>query len=342
MPKLTIIVPNYQHEAYLAQRLESIKNQSFQDYEVILLDDASKDGSAGILQAYADANPEWQLILNDQNSGSPFKQWNKGVALAQGEYIWVAESDDLAHPDLLAALVPLLDENPQVGIAYAQSMLIDEAGHELNSYEENLRFLYKSKAWQEDFIINGKEACRNWLFFHNPIPNASGALFRKSAYLEAGGGDPQMRLNGDWYLYAKILLHYDLAFKAEILNYFRVHTQTQRSRSRKQASVYKELIAINQLLREGIPDANKEADAAMDEFANWWIGNLPYHSLNSENRALNKVHFRIFGEYKNNLVWRIFITYVISYLRDFLKWIGLLKPLKKLRSQIFPGKYWNS
>ena len=163
MPKLTIIVPNYQHEAYLVQRLESIKKQSFQDYEVILLDDASKDGSAAILRAYANENPDWQLIINDQNSGSPFKQWNKGVALAKGEYIWVAESDDLAHPDLLAALVPLLDENPQVGIAYAQSMLIDEKGNELNSYEENLRFLYKSEAWQKDFIISGKQACQQWL-----------------------------------------------------------------------------------------------------------------------------------------------------------------------------------
>lgn len=342
MPKLTIIVPNYQHEAYLVQRLESIKKQSFQDYEVILLDDASKDGSAAILRAYANENPDWQLIINDQNSGSPFKQWNKGVALAQGEYIWVAESDDLAHPDLLAALVPLLDENPQVGIAYAQSMLIDEKGNELNSYEENLRFLYKSEAWQKDFIISGKQACQQWLFFHNPIPNASGALFRKSAYLAVGGGDPEMRLNGDWHLYAKILLQYDLAFKADILNYFRVHTQTQRSRSRKQASVYKELIAINQLLRKDIPEAKEEADRAMDEFANWWIGNLPYHSINAENRALNKVHYRIFGQYKNNLAWRIFITYVISYLRDFLRWTGLLKPLKKLRGRIFPGKYWNA
>lgn len=340
MPKISVIVPNYQHEAYLRQRLESIAQQSFTDYEVILLDDNSADGSADILREFA-TKYGWQIHLNSQNSGSPFKQWNKGVDLAKGEYLWVAESDDVAHPDLLKNLVPLLEQNQEVGIAYAQSMLIDEEGQELNSYEENLRFLYKSEAWQHDFICSGKQACQNWLFFHNPIPNASGVLFRKSAYLAVGGGDPEMRLNGDWHLYGKILLQYDLAFKAEILNYFRVHRKTQRSQSRKRASVYRELIAINKLLRDGLPEAQKEADAAISEIGNWWIGNLPYHSWNAENRRLNTQQYRFFRRYKSNLAWRIFLTFVISYLRDFLNWIGLLKPLKKLRGQLFPGKYWN-
>lgn len=341
MPKVSVIVPNFQHQDYLEKRLNSIEQQSFSDFEVILLDDASQDKSAQILQAYADKHPHWSFQPNLKNSGSPFRQWQKGLELAKGEFIWIAESDDIAHPDLLKKLVKLLDQNPSAGIAYAQSMLIDENGKELNSYAENLGFIYKSDAWQKDFLKKGTEACRDWLFYHNPIPNASGALFRKAAIDKVGPPDLSMRLNGDWHFYAKILLQYDLAFKAEILNYFRVHAQTQRSQSIKRASVYRELIAINQLLRNGLKDSTAEADAAMDEFANWWIGNLPYHSFNAENRKLNKEHYRIFKAYKNNLPWRIFLTYIISYLRDFLKWIGLLKPLKKLRSQIFPGKYWN-
>ncbi len=341
MPKVSIIVPNFQHEAYLEKRLDSIVSQSFTDYEVILLDDASKDQSAAILQSYADQHSNCQFLKNDENSGSPFKQWKKGLDLAQGEFLWIAESDDVAHPNLLQNLVPLLEQNENVGLAYAQSMLIDEDSNELNSYEENLQFIYKSKAWQSDFIIDGKEACRKWLFYHNPIPNASGVLFRKQALLEVEGPDLKMRLNGDWHLYAKILLKYDLAFQAKILNYFRVHQKTQRSVSIKRASVYKELISINQLLRDGLEDAHKEADTAMDEFANWWIGNLPYHSNTRENRSLNRQLYKTFREYKNNLPWRIFLTYVISYLRDFLRWIGLLKPLKSLRERLFPGKYWN-
>lgn len=341
MPKVSVIVPNFEHANYLNTRLDSILEQSFRDFEVILLDDASKDRSPQILSAYALALPNWQFEANKTNSGSPFQQWKKGLDLSQGEYIWIAESDDSADPELLKELVQILDENPSVGIAYAQSMLMDENGQSLHSYRENLEFIYKSEAWQSDFIKKGTEACREWLFYHNPIPNASGALFRKSAIDAVGGPDVTMRLNGDWHFYAKILLHYDLAFKAKDLNYFRVHQKTQRSQSIKRASVYRELISINQFLRNGLKDANQEADAAMDEFANWWIGNLPYHSLNAENRRLNREHYRIFKAYKPHLIWRIFLTFIISYLRDALKWLGLLKPLKKLRAQLFPGKYWN-
>lgn len=340
IPKVSVIVPNYQHARYLAQRLDSIASQTYQNFEVILLDDASADESVTILKSHADQHEHWSFYPNQSNSASPFKQWQKGINYARGEFIWFAESDDFADPKFLESLVPILEEKPQVGIVYAQSMLIDELGDQINSYEENLRFIYKSEAWQKDFVISGKEACRKWLFYHNPIPNASGALIRKSAIDEIGGPETEMRLNGDWHFYAKVLLKYDLAFKAQILNYFRVHQKTQRSKSIKRASVYSELIAINKLLREGLNKADKEADAAMDEFANWWIGNLPYHSLDSENRSLNRKHYQTFKSYKNHLPWRIFLTFVISYLRDALKWLGILKPLKTLRARLYPGKYW--
>ncbi len=341
MARVSVIVPNYNHARFLEKRLSSIASQSIQDLEVILLDDASSDDSQVILKKWAAKFEHWQYHFNTTNSGSPFIQWNKGIAMASAPIIWVAESDDYCEASFLEELLPLLENEPETGIAYGQSLLVDEEDKVLYSYRENLEFIYKSKAWERDFIKAGSEACREWLLHHNPIPNASGILFRKEAYLKVGKADPKMRLNGDWHLYAKILLQYNLAFKAKNLNYFRVHQATQRSKSIRNASVYTELISINRLIRAGLSEAEKEADAALDEFANWWIGNLPYHSWTKENWQLNKKLFRFFSQYKNHLAYRIFITHLISYLRDFLKTIGLLKPLKKLRNQIFPGKYWN-
>lgn len=341
MPKVSVIVPNYQHERFLEQRLKSIQNQNFKDFELILLDDASQDKSPQILEAF---HQEWansQLLINTENSGSPFKQWNKGVEMSKGEYLWIAESDDYCQANLLESLVSLMDRNPNLGIAYGHSMMVNEEGVEINSYAENLEFIFKSQAWREDFIISGKQACQDWLFHHNPIPNASGILMRKSAYLEVGGADPKFRLNGDWELYARILLKYDLGFINEELNFFRVHKKTQRSQSIKRASVYEELYAINQLLRKALPEAEKEADQALTEFGNWWIGNLPYHSWSAENRRINRKMYGVFKEIRKPLAYRIFLTFCISYVRDFLKFIGLLKPLKKLRSSLWPGKYWD-
>lgn len=341
MALVSVIVPNYNHARFLEKRLASIANQSFRDFEVILLDDASSDNSREILIDWCKQHKNWQYHFNETNSGSPFIQWNKGIALASAPFIWIAESDDYCESNFLEKLVPLLQKNAQLGIVYGQSLLVDEQDKLLYSYKENLEFIYKSKDWDKDFTKNGQLACREWLLHHNPIPNASGILFRKEAYLKVGQADPKMRLNGDWHLYAKILLQYDLGFMAEDLNYFRVHQATQRSKSIRNASVYRELIEINSLIREAIPEATAEANQALDEFANWWIGNLPYHAWTKENWQLNQELFRFFSAYKNNLAYRIFLTYLISYLRDFLNAIGLLKPLKKLRSQLFPGKYWD-
>jgi len=91
-PLLSIIVPNYNHAVFLPQRLDSIFNQTFQDFEVILLDDQSPDNSVEILQQYAQKYRDKvaHFITNDQNTGNPFVQWKKGIELARGEFIWIA------------------------------------------------------------------------------------------------------------------------------------------------------------------------------------------------------------------------------------------------------------
>lgn len=340
-PLVSVILPNYNHARYLPQRWASIRNQSYRNLEILLLDDASTDGSAALLERFAAEDERAQLHLNLQNSGSPFAQWQKGMDLAQGKYLWIAESDDFSALDLIEKLIPLLEDNAQVGLAYAQSMLVDEQGEELNSYAENLRFLYKSEAWQSDFIKDGRQACREWFLFHNPVPNASGAVLRRAAVEKIGLPNTTMRLNGDWHYYVRLMLHYDLAFKAEVLNYFRVHPMTQRHQSRKRASIYLELKAINDLIRSAVPEAAEDADRALRQIGTWWMGNLPYHPKTQENRRVNRQLFRVFQKHFDWFRWRIFLTYLISYSRDLLTGLGLLKPLKKMRKQLWPKKYWH-
>src|ERR1700738_1634065 len=111
MPRVSVIVPNYNHARFLRRRMESVLRQTYRDFEVILLDDCSTDESRSILSEYA-GDPRVRLEFNEKNSGSPFKQWNKGVALASGEYGWIAESDDYADERLLERLVAVLDHEP--------------------------------------------------------------------------------------------------------------------------------------------------------------------------------------------------------------------------------------
>jgi|GEM_PF-1359225 len=228
-PPVSIIVPNYNHAPFLRQRIDSILNQTFQDFELILLDDASTDDSRSILSSYA-SDPRVRLDFNGENSGSAFKQWNKGVRLARGEYIWIAESDDYADPRLLERLVPLLDADPQLTFAYCRSLRVLSDGS-FGGFAESHMWALDPRRWEADFFAEGREECARYFALHNPVPNASAVLFRKAAYEQIGGADESLRLCADWKLWAALALIGRIAYISEPLNYFRFHDATVRTKT---------------------------------------------------------------------------------------------------------------
>ena len=246
LPLVTVAVPNYRHERYLPLRLQSIADQTFTDYEVLLLDDASPDGSLRVLNAFAEGRPSWSVHPNEVNSGSPFAQWNKAASLAHGRYLWIAESDDYADPQLLERLVAVLESDPNLVIAYGQSMLVDSEGQPMHSFDVHYRYVYGTEAqrWVDGYRNNGRDEVRNFMLLHNVVPNASGALIRLETFRAVGGADPNWRLNGDWMTYIKLLEQGGIAFIPEVLNYFRVHSETARQKANEGGDVYLELLAL--------------------------------------------------------------------------------------------------
>lgn len=225
--KVSVIVPNYNHASYLRQRLDSIYQQTYSNFEVILLDDASSDGSQEILKSYAAKMPNTVLVENNSNSGSVFHQWQKGVSLAQGEYIWIAESDDFAAPTFLESLVQIMDKNPNVGLAYAQSNLVDGQGGILGKATGWTADL-DSERWSQPFINHGQDEIGKFLIQKNTIPNASAVLLRKTVLLKCGLVDTSFRLCGDWLQWIKVLSQSDIAFVPECLNFWRQNTSNAR------------------------------------------------------------------------------------------------------------------
>lgn len=234
-PLVSVIVPNYNHAAYLGQRLLSIFRQRFKDYEVIFLDDASTDNSLVIAGQIAREHP-MRMVVNSQNSGTPFAQWNRGVALAKGEFVWIAESDDVAEPDMLGRLVDILSQHPRAGFVYCQSRRIDGAGHHGLIVEDNLRWLHPSR-WQSDFVADGRDECHFYLSRMNTIANASAVVFRKSVFNKVGGADESFRICGDWHLWCRMLTCSDIAFVAAPLNQHRLHPGSVRSKTAQAQSL---------------------------------------------------------------------------------------------------------
>ena len=231
MPKVSVIIPNYNHAQFLRQRVDSVLGQTFQDFELILLDDYSTDESQAILREYA-ADPRVRMEFNEKNSGSTFKQWNKGVRLARGEYIWIAESDDYADERLLERLVTVLDAEPEVTLAYCRSWQISEDGQQNGFVELRFRFLDPHR-WTADFLADGREECRTSFVCTNPVQNASAVVFRKAIYERVGGADESLRLCGDWKLWAAMAFEGKIAYLGEPLNYHRTHDKSVRSKSNR-------------------------------------------------------------------------------------------------------------
>jgi Glycosyl transferase family 2 len=230
MPTVSIVVPNYNYARFLSQRLGSIEKQTFKDFEVILVDDASTDDSFRIFEQFARKYPS-QLVRNDVNSGNVFKVWNRGIPLATGKYVWIAESDDYADERFLETLVNRLEANPGCGLAYCASLRVNEMGS-VTELALPKTLNADLDRWRQDFVADGREECRRYLLRENTIPNASAVLFRRELYDRLGGADENLRLCADWKFYASVLRESDIAFVAEPLNYFRTHGTTTRARTR--------------------------------------------------------------------------------------------------------------
>jgi glycosyltransferase involved in cell wall biosynthesis len=228
MPTVSVVIPNYNHARYLRQRIESVLKQTYRDFELILLDDCSTDDSRSILSKYAD-DPRVRIEFNEVNSGSPFKQWNKGVSLARGEYVWIAESDDHADKRFLEKLSARLEAEPGGAFAYCRSVRVSPNGRLEGFVDPFVAAGNKDHRWTADYCANGLEECRNYLVRCNTVPNASAVVFRKDVYKRVGGADESVSLCGDWKLWAAMAVTGKVVYLAEPLNYYRFHDASVRS-----------------------------------------------------------------------------------------------------------------
>jgi glycosyltransferase involved in cell wall biosynthesis len=253
MPRVSIIIPNYNHARFLRRRIESVLKQTYQDFELILLDDFSTDESRSILSEHAD-DPRVRIEFNNKNSGSTFKQWNKGVRLAKGNYIWIAESDDYADPQLLEKLVARLDAEPSAVLCNCRSWRVSSDGEILGTLDSYLVGL-DAQRWKADFWADGREECRKYLVRANTILNASSVLFRKEVFERVGGADESLVYCGDWKLWASMALTGGgIAYVGQPLNYYRSHDVNVSAKSQQTGiDAVESLQVINWILQRVTP-----------------------------------------------------------------------------------------
>jgi glycosyltransferase involved in cell wall biosynthesis len=228
-PTVSVIVPNYNHARYLPKRIESILAQTYRDFELVLLDDCSTDDSRYILASY-EGNPRITVAYSNENSGNPFKQWNKGVRLSRGRFLWIAESDDFAEPRFLERLVSVLQEQPEVTFAYCRAWRVGEDDQQWHFADKDFDRL-DAAHWKRDFVADGADECRRYFALCAPVMNASTVVFRKEAYQRAGMADERLRVASDYKMWATMAMAGKVAYVAEPLSFYRTHSENVRTRT---------------------------------------------------------------------------------------------------------------
>lgn len=213
MPLVSVIVPNYNHAPYLEERIDSILSQTFQDFELIILDDCSTDGSREIINGYRNHPRVSSVLLNDTNSGSTFRQWIKGIGAAAGEYIWIAESDDWCEPSFLQTMVNGLTGSTSCVAAYCQSLCILEANE--IKWQSSHPLLHDYQA--------GQQFVEKYMLKNNAIFNASMCVWKKEGFKQVSQEFIQYRFCGDWLFWIEICRQGPVFVSGKLLNYFRKH-----------------------------------------------------------------------------------------------------------------------
>ncbi|TXB63803.1 glycosyltransferase family 2 protein [Phaeodactylibacter luteus] len=237
MPRLSVVLPNYNYAKYLPQRIDSILGQSFQDFELLILDDASTDNSLDVIEAYRAKDSRIRVYPNRINSGSVFQQWRKGIELARSELIWIAEADDWSEHTFIEELLPFF-EMPETVISFCQSNKTNETGVVTSKWSYSTDEI--AELFKETVVFQGKELIYKALIYENGIPNASAVIFRKSCYEEVGGVDTNLKTNADWLLWLKLSCLGNVAFHHKPLNYFRRHENSVIANISASTTNYKE------------------------------------------------------------------------------------------------------
>ncbi|QHO78849.1 lipopolysaccharide biosynthesis protein [Bradyrhizobium sp. CCBAU 051011] len=256
LPTISVVVPNYNYAHCLAERLYTIFDQNHPVEEVIVLDDCSWDDSIAVIMKLADERQrDLTLVINEQNSGSVFAQWAKAAEMATGEFLWIAEADDLSEPTFLSSLLALMRGDPDIAFGFTDSRSIDADGSHLYASYKPYYATIEPGALSRTEVFDGRDFVTRYLGVKNTILNVSSVLWRREALLhalEACRDDlGELRMAGDWRIYLEALAAPGarIAYVADPLNVHRRHAASV-THSLKAKKHLEEIDSMHRVARE--------------------------------------------------------------------------------------------
>ena len=217
MAKVSVIVPSFNHDEYIAQAVDSVLSQSERDLELIVVDDGSQDDSLDVLASFSDPRLS---ILSQRNQGA-HAAINRGLRKASGSYVAILNSDDIYHPRRLERLIDEIDRSPQRGIVGSHVEVIDSSGRSLGVKRgyENL------EPWsleRQDLSFRAGSDPKAAILTENYWATTSNFFFKREVLDEVAEFRP-LRYAHDWDFLLRLLPDFNLYLRPEPLLKYRVH-----------------------------------------------------------------------------------------------------------------------
>lgn len=234
MPRVSVLLTSYNHSRYLPLAVDSLRRQTFKDFEVLALDDGSTDGSREWLAQQSDL----QCHFHDHNLGT-YGNLNYGIEHSSGETIAVFNDDDLWAPEKLARQVAVLDERPEVGLVHTSGWFIGPEGERIDG--SPLGFPWPSTS-------SGRVL--HELIEKNRII-ASSTLFRRELIAQTGMFDPEFWGCGDWHMWLRFAEAAEIVHLGEPLTFYRVHPEQA---CRDEAKMIADSLRVREWIETKWPD----------------------------------------------------------------------------------------
>ncbi len=216
MSKLSVCIPVYNGEAYIGETIGRVLKQTYQDFELIVVDNASTDSTVRIVEAIQDKRIH--LFVNERNVGMA-GNWNRCLEKVDTEYIQILCADDIIGENCLEEKMHYLEQNKDIALVFSASNVCDWKGKKImgrRPFRGNRKFLGKK-------II--KKSFRKKNLYGEP----SNVMFRKSAAKKAGEFDPLMGYNLDWEYWLRLSQHGNIGYIDKELSFFRISAQSSTS-----------------------------------------------------------------------------------------------------------------
>ena len=278
---VSVIIPNYNHASYLDERIQSVLAQTYKNIEVIILDDCSTDNSLEVIKKYEIDSRLVKVVVNKQNSGSTFEQWEKGFELSSGEFIWIAESDDSCSPYLLETLVKPMILYSDCVLSYSRSLRLNIDGLFYNIYESQ-------QDMNNELYLKGADFINVYLKNQNYIVNASSAIFKKESLLSIKHDYRSWKGCGDWLFWIYLAETGNVAYTPYALNYFRYHLLNTTSKKDKDGTNDTEMKKIIDYLNScGYYSCNEYLAKRVGRYL-WHKSLMPFESHELEKKFIEE------------------------------------------------------